>query len=215
MANIPLSELAPEVLATAPTCPTPTVVRALRTAARNLCEEAVCYRYDIGNVVVPANVNQISLDVPANTVMQRAVSLTLDSQPLLFSSPTLLDDMSPNWRTDLGRPRYFYRASDDMNDIIIVPRPAVTYATVGIRGIVAVKPSRTATEIDEVFLDQFQDIIVDGALAALLVVRSAPWYDPNLAVFHKNTYDNSVLDAKARAESDDTYKGKLINYGGL
>lgn len=214
MAIVAFSELEPEILAVAPACPTPTVTRALRTAARNLAERTNAFQVTLDNVVVPRYSKSISLDVPTQTVLHKPVSLRLNGKPIEPGSPALMDESDPDWRDSYDTPYMYWMATDELDAIVLAPYPNSTL-TNGIKGQIAVKPSRTATGIDEVWMDRYQDAIVDGALGDLLMVRSAPWYDPQLGAVHKGFFESAMLDAKAYGDGDNMYKRRTVRYGGL
>lgn len=216
MAIVAFSELSPEVLAAAPACPTPTVVRALRSAARELCEKASCYQYDMGVVVVPAGIATVALDVPNQTVLHKPIALTLDGHKLWPTSPTLLDQDYRDWRTSTGIPSHFMRSTEDQSDLMLYPIPQGTYTTTtGLRGRIAVKPTRNATGVEEIFFERYQDAVIDGALGRLLTIRSAPWYQPDLAAYHESEFIRAIEVARTYGSDDDLAKWRTMRYGGI
>lgn len=215
MATVEFSELLSEILAAAPACPLPTIVRTMRNAARELCEDSDCYRYTLENTVVVRNQTDVALSLPTGTTLHRPIVLVLDGKPLSPYSTTLLHRDAADWRDEPGEPRYWMRSTAGVNFIALAPVPVETYSKNGLKGEVALKPARDATGMDEVFMDRFQNPLIDGALATILSIPSAPWYAPDVASYHKQLFDRAKDDARAIADGDDTPKRRNIVYGGI
>jgi hypothetical protein len=215
MAQIEFSTLLPEVLATAPACPTPTIVRNLRAAARELCEDSDCWRVTLENTVVVANQGEVELSLPTGTTLHRPIVLNFDGERLEPYSVALLDKDDPDWRQNPGTPKYWMRSNANLDAIRLAPVPDATTTQNALLGEVAVKPSRDATAVEEIFLDRFQNTLINGALARLLSVPSAPWYAPDVAIYHKQLFDMAKDEARMLADGDDTPKKRLLKYGGI
>jgi hypothetical protein len=214
MASVSFEELFPEVLATAPNCPMPTVVRNIRNAARELCERARCWRVTVENEpVLPGNA-QFDFFVPPDTVLVSPVSLTLNGCPLRPASLAELNEEWHEWETQIGAPVRYLRSTEDVNSIRLVPIPEREYTT-GVHGEIAVKPSRTATAIDEIILDRYGTALVQGALAHLLSISGTTWFSPQLAMAHKVMFDQAVDAARSYANGDDMPKVRKVRYGGI
>lgn len=213
MANF--SDFVPEVLSAAPDCPNPTIIRSVRTAVRELCEQADCYRYTLEDSAVRIGVSEIELDLPSDTSLHRVIKLSIGRQDLGASSVTLMNDLDPQWRTRNGAPRFYLRSTEDLNSIVINPIPEVEYTGPGLLGEVALKPTLTATSISDVFVDRYYQVIVDGAIKNLLMISSAPWFNPGIAGAHQAAFAAGILSAKSQAQGDNTPKRRVVAYGGL
>jgi len=67
------------------------------------------------------------------------------------------------------------------------------------RMIVALKPKRTASGMDEVIFSELEDVILHGALQHLLVLPNTNWSDRELASYHARQYLFHVNERRARA----------------
>lgn len=215
MATVAFTELLPEVLAVAPTAPVPTIVRNIRNAARDLCERAKIYRYTVEDEAVYAGLAEVELTLPDYTSLVTPISLTLAGEPMTPSSPILLDEEAPDWRTETGIPKHFIRSTDQLNSLILYPIPETAYTSPGLNGVVSLKPSRTATVIDEVILDRYQTALISGALSRLLMIHGTLWYNPAQAAYHAGVFVDAVDRAQRAANGDDMPKRRLIRYGGI
>lgn len=215
MATVQFIELEPQVLATLPACPTPTIIRELRNAARELCEKSECLRAPVENEPVSAGLNEVEFDVNDDCSLVRPIILNLAGRTLDPTSETLLDEDDPNWRTTVGKPCAYMRSAELLNGIRVYPIPDRDYVTDPLKGELALKPSRTATGLDEVIMDRFETALVSGALARLLVVSNSPWYNPQQAAYHRQYFDDEILRAKAYGNGGDLPKKRVMTYGGL
>lgn len=212
MAQVEFRTMTPEVLAAAPACPSPTMVRALRTAAIELGDKALCYRYELEGQLALGNLDTTELDLPRDTNLVSIISLHAEGKHLKPTSVRIMDRDILGWRDEVGFPTKYLRKQNTLNAIRLYPLPE---DTLSLRGEIALKPTRIATGFEEHFLDRFYATIVDGALARLLVVPSAPWVNPDLGAYHKQLFEAAVDDARRVADADDMPKERLIRYGGV
>ncbi len=215
MADVQFIELEPQVLATLPACPTPTIVRELRNAARELCERAECLRCSIENEPVLQGITEVEFDLAEGYTLVRPITLNVGDVTLEATSETLLDKDSWNWRDDVGSPVRYMRSTETLNAIKLYPIPDQDYIDAPLRGEVAIKPSRSATGMDEIILDRFETAIVSGALARLLIVSNTPWYNPQQAAYHRGLFEDAIDDAKTYGNGGDLPKVRKVVYGGL
>lgn len=215
MPQVSFRELEPEVLSAAPACPIPTIIRELRNAARELCEKTSCYRYAVSDEVVVENIRDVELFLPSETVLVRPMSITLDNRPLRFTTPKLLDADDPDWRILKGPPTHVMRSTESQSALLLFPLPERSYAAPGLAGEVALKPSRAATQVDSLFLENYQTVVVSGALARILMIKSGTWYDARLAGHYKSEFEHELNSAAAFGGADDIAKNTLVRYGGI
>ena len=82
---------------------------------------------------------------------------------------------------------------------------------------ISVKPSRQARSIiSDEMVDLYKDAIVNGAVARLLLIPRQPWTNPNQASYHMIRFDEAILDADNRAQTQ--YSRHIVRktrYGGL
>jgi hypothetical protein len=96
---------------------------------------------------------------------------------------------------DASTPQILTQVSPDK--YIILPLPDAEPYTM--RMFYALKPTRTATGMDAVMLDELEDVIVHGALQNLLVLPQSHWSDRELASYHAKQYTFHVTERRARA----------------
>jgi hypothetical protein len=86
----------------------------------------------------------------------------------------------------------------DPDNFILAPLPDDSQ-TYDVKMIVALKPLRTATEMDQNVFDDLENVIMHGALQHLLVLPDKNWTDRELASYHAKQYLYKTTERRARA----------------
>lgn len=215
MAVVAFSALSPEILAVAPSCPLLTITRELRNAARDFCLKSNAYRHRIDNEPVSSGEPNVQILTPDDTILIRPISVSVNGLLITPVTDALLDVDDPSWRTASGPPKHYLREWDVLDELRLYPIPDADYTTVGMRGIVAVQPTRAATTIEEAFLDRYQEAIIHGALSKLLLVPSASWYNPTQGIYHKGQFLDAIDAARTFGNSEDLPVHRVMEYGGI
>ena len=170
-----LSRLLPQVQG----CPDPLALQVLLDSAIEFCEKTSIVQVTSAPQTATVNVASYTITVPA----QQAVAVTLKawfgSTPL---APAPADAVSSilayvaSAGTDTvqtGTPRVFYELSPGV--IGVYPVPDATTA-LAISARVATKPTRTATQVDDVLFNDWAEAIVAGAALRLHRTAGSPFY---------------------------------------
>lgn len=96
---------------------------------------------------------------------------------------------------DASTPQIITQVSPDK--FVVLPLPDATEYEM--RMFYALKPTRTATGMDAVAMDELEEIIIHGALQQLLVLPQVHWSDRELASYHAKQYTFHVAERRARA----------------
>ncbi len=64
---------------------------------------------------------------------------------------------------------------------------------------VSLKPTRTASGMDEVIFNDLEDVMMHGALQHLLALPKTNWSDKELATYHAKQYLTQLVERRARA----------------
>lgn len=73
-----------------------------------------------------------------------------------------------------------------------------------------------ATAIPDNLLQFHEETIVHGALAYILRMPEAPWYNPQMSDYHNSLFERGVVLAKAESEDEHTTGvHRTVKYGGL
>lgn len=79
--------------------------------------------------------------------------------------------------------------------LMISPKPTGSGGKLTITTSVA--PNQDCCEVDRLLYDKYREVIINGALARLHLVKSAKWYDPNLAVVFSREYQRGIAQANS------------------
>ena len=172
-ARAPLKRLLPQVLPQVLPCPSSMALDALQIAAGDFCKAAEVWTERFEEPLAPGDA-AVSLAPPRETVVARVRALWLDGRPAEPSA---------------------YRS--DGNTLFLtspVPRAMTASAEAVLR------PSRMASAIPEVLLEEWGDVIVWGALARLKAMsgRHIEWADAQGAGVALQLYNEGLARARAR-----------------
>lgn len=211
MANVSFLSLVYRLQTPIPEATLPHLAERLRQATVLFCERSESYTARIDPITTVAGVSIYDLDTPPETRVVKLLRLKLEGDALTPSSETQLDTDFPDWETKLRTPHwYFYRN----RELTLAPVPPATLP-VAVTGLLALKPTMTAQSIDEDFVEENLQALIDGALSLLYGESNRVWTSPSLAAYHKELYELAITDAVSKARQDHTAKHRLMPYGGL
>lgn len=198
--------LVPRLLPYAPNCPQPTALNAIRRGAIKACEKSLAWRYDIPVFDLTDFVPEYTYDVPADTEVHAVIAATLNGSPL---EPMTLEDAlraNPQWAPvaavpgdpveQAGTPRYITQVHANKYILIPTPNDGGPYS---VRMFVALKPTRTAADMNTVACNSLEECIIHAALEELLVIPNVPWADREGASYHARQFSFKINEARARA----------------
>lgn len=198
-----VSRVAPNVMA----APTPVVEQAILDACIEFCEKSSILRQTLDQITVGAQSYEIDLDAPLMTKIVQVKRVwwgTTELDPVSEDTSNVyaFTQSITGQSIVLGTPRQFTEVSSSI--ISLYPRPDVSgYLTVR----AALKPSRTATKVDDVLLEDWAEAIATGALSRLYKMR-ADWADPLAAKIKdaefRNHIGNAILEStRGRNRAED------------
>lgn len=221
------SELVSEVLQDCQQAPEPLIQRAARNAVIEFCEQTLCIRRTLDPITIEADVPTYVLTPEANTLIIEVMSAQInDYDPLVPSSQDQLDLW---WQTPSQSLINFTSWIDDDEDLTggnswrqftqsipecyyidknnadyrmrLVGIPTDTIAD-ALNVVVALKPSRSATQIDDWFIEDHYLRLLDGARAKMLMMPGRPWTNPNLAAVYAEQFGSAIIEQKGKSLRD-------------
>lgn len=94
-----------------------------------------------------------------------------------------------------SEPRVLTQLTPDKYVVLPMPGNEQVYT---LRMFYALKPSRTASGMDEMVLNELEDVVAHGALQQLLVMPKVVWNDNVLAAYHAKQYLFRMTERRAR-----------------
>lgn len=189
-----------------PGCPQETMFQYIRDAAIRACEKTLAWRYTQPKFNLTPGVPQYSYNKPFDTDVHAVFAVWLNDDPLDRLTLDEAIERYPAWvdtytvAEDIAEFGSEPRAITQLNphQYVILPLPDAE-KTYTVRMIYALKPSRTATEMDEVIFNDLEEVIMHGALQHLLVLPNTNWSDRELAAYHAKQFLAQVTERRARA----------------
>lgn len=183
----PFDDFMPMLLASAPGCPYPTAVSALRQAAIQFCETTRAWKAEDEFDVDGESCGHVCVQPEAE--LFEIESVYFNGRKLEAAATTYLDRVAPRWREDTsgtGSPSYFTQVAPD--SIAVVPS-----ATGHVKLIAYLRPAEDAQEVPEFLSFKHRRTIASGALAEVLLIPGQPFFSPDLASVHAARF-KSALD---------------------
>ena len=137
--------------------------------------------------------------------------MTYDGDDLDPISPRSLELNYPDWRDKTSLPQVYLQKNPSTFWVIPVPNSSVTN---GLLLSVALKPSRTTSNIDTTFSNSYRDGIVYGTLYRLLRIPAKDWTDPRAASDYLNLFNQEIVQAELKARGGDLGVRRVVKYKG-
>ena len=205
-------DLLPEILPLVPLCPEPFARVNVRSAFIELCERADVYQIELDAITTVNNTYEYDLETPSNTLVSKILSVTHSGKNLKPITPELLDQRIPDWRTTTGTPEYYVKVSPTV--IWLAPVPdATTALSTTVRA--ALKQTVSSSSADTDTINDYRDVIVNGALARLFRVPNREWSDLNSAQIYLQLFEQGLQQAERKATHKDQPVVRKVKYGGL
>lgn len=149
----------------------------LRRAARLFCRETLISQ-ETQETSFAEGDTTLSYDSPDSRQVDvvRVMSVTCPRGPLKIVTLAELDNRFANWRSaPTGSPCFAANESPSDRELALYPGAGAAETPVHVR--IAVMPTRIATKLDKTVLDEYGEVIGDGALARILRIPGKAWTD--------------------------------------
>ena len=189
----------------APGCPAPTIDRALRKAARDLCEKTYCWKEARSDVTLTSGISTYTTAVFAGAELVGIEYVEFNSTgipgqglELLQTTERELSMGLSTWRITTGDPTHFFTVTKTVA-FRLFPIPNRTIAN-GLSYEVYLKPALESDDLPEFLTRQYAEVLQNGALAEILKMSKTPWSDPGMAADYRQQYRNGVYAVRDRVD---------------
>jgi hypothetical protein len=184
----------------------------LINSAIDLCNKALLLKKSPSPIQFEEEVHTYTMKYPQDRYRVVAVDeIKIEGYgPLVRTTEREMDSEFANWReTASSKPTRFW-LTDDTNTIRIWPTPkADVDIDANIQSIVTYR--RGQTEVDEFIFEKWHEIIQAGALAKVLMIPEASWYNPQVAQGFSLIFSRGVREArKTTLTGTGKYPGRVI-----
>lgn len=217
------SSLVPRLQPSVPGCPYQTITQYIRDSAIKACEKTLAYRYQQPTFTLTPGTYTYNYRKPLDTQVHAVFSTLMNNQPLEVLSLDKALALYPTWAdkyttsediaTYGSEPRSISQISP--HEFVVLPLPDAE-RTYTMRMFYALKPTRSATDMDETIFDELEDVIMHGALQQLLVLPNTNWSDRELASYHAKQFAAQTAERRARANlgsSRSTIRAQMQSFG--
>jgi len=202
-----------------PGCPRPTIIQYIRNAAIKVCEQTLGWRFEQPLFTLTPGVYVYNFNKPLDTLVHAVFKVFVNDYPLEVLTLDRALELYPYWadkttdpekiEEDGSTPRSITQISPHQYAILPLPDASETYT---VRMFYALKPTRTATGIDEAVFDDLEDVIMHGALQDLLVLPSTQWSDRELASYHAKQFRSQLTERRARANLGNARGSMVVQF---
>jgi hypothetical protein len=146
------------------------------------------WRDQIDTIYTTAGVSEYNLDGEA--VIEDVISVVLNETTLDRTDLRLVATQNFG---QVGEPREFWMKAD--RSIVLFPTPE---ENVELKVYAVLKPSRTATGVEDWIYETFADTLVSGTISRLAMIPNKEWTDVATAVSQKTMYERAITNARIR-----------------
>lgn len=199
MAAALYSTCVPDVKAYAVGAPDATIVDALRKTAIAFFWSSLAYRKWLPAFDLTLSTTTYTPTLPSQTEIAQVTALYCQGLPVDEKTHEQFLALDPKWPSLTGTQAQYFTVLDDKSTFNIIPIPQAT--VVGAFTMqVALCPTLTSTGVEQAWLEEWRDGIIDGALARLLTLPERSW--TNLKEADKRHERYHAQKAAARAQGN-------------
>lgn len=201
-----VEELLAEALITAPQCPETIVERMLRVSCVDFYRQSKAWRVTTDPLVVIQGVQEVDLELPADTVPAYIYWARLADEDMRAISPRSV-------RAVDGEPEGF--AFTGYQPVVTLDRiPERTYTRDGLVVHMAVAPTNDLVDLPDELYQSHRDGILYGAQARLLAMPNVIWGNLQSAIAVSSMASAEQAKARREAESMQANTTRVVKYGG-
>jgi hypothetical protein len=199
MATRTFHSLVQRLVTSVPGCPQPVIEQYVRDSAIDACERTLAWRYEQPLIRLTPGVYDYPYENPTQSEVHAFITASVNGRSLSPVTMEWLHRSYPDWPSTnpdhRADPRYIVHLDDDTFAVAPIPDDSQLY---DLKMIVALKPLRTATGMDQTAMDDLENVIMHGALRDLLVLPNKNWSDRELASYHAKQYVFKTTERRAR-----------------
>jgi hypothetical protein len=181
-------------------CPLPVITQYVRDAAIEVCEDTLAWRYEQPLIRLTPGSFDYPYEPPTQAEVHGFISASLNGRSLVVLTMEQLYDIYPDWPNydveQRGQPRYIVHKDPDQFLVAPIPDASEDY---DVKMMLALKPLRNASGMDETILDEIENVVMDGALSMLYAIPGKDWSDVRTASYHRQLYSSRKVERRARA----------------
>lgn len=186
--------------------PEPAFLNAVRQSVIDFCEETLLLTETLAAISVVADQQSYSLTpltsesriISVENVKYKVDGADNDQYKRLDPLSRLQEDrhQAGNWLFEESeQPSHFFNYQKSPATIYLWPIPTEASAS-GLLVRVCLRPTDTATSVEDWLYNFHRKTISFGALGRLFAQKAMPWYDPQLSIYYNEKFDERVNNEK-------------------
>lgn len=189
--TVNISDIIAPVLVDIPKCLPTTAIAKMREVARDFCDLTRIWKVELAGITPVEDQRDYPLSaiIPVGSRVAGIIRVSQASLPLNpLTAPALV--------TTKGNLQSHYFPGKDSISFWPIPSDAATeliYVTV------ALKPTRTATTLDDDLVEDWAEALINGTKGELFAMPNKTWTDPSQANYHKGLYLDKRGEARVAA----------------
>lgn len=188
----------PAIRAASKECPLGLATYYLRQAAIDFCERTWFWQYDLTKVDSVADQAEYSFVPPTDAIVYKILNARFDGKRVTEKNVDQLEAEYADWESESGE-QPLYVTQKEPDKYILVPKPSSAIVD-AIYLKVVLKPSQDCATLPDNLLEEYKQVIINGALAMIKAEVEKAWSDPQGAAMRNSFYENAIGPAKTRAQ---------------
>ena len=174
--------------------------RLVLESAREFFRGSRVWRQDFGGAIT-AGSDAYSLTQPAGSLIHDIIyaKLVTSNTNLTYLRDASKAYLTPDWETSGVDTAYITLIDNDTFQLLPVPQVADV-----IEMKMVLTLDRTATDIDDAIVEEYEDVLLDGALYRLYEMPNESWTSIKLSQYHYARFMAGTAKAKLRVEESRT-----------
>jgi hypothetical protein len=208
-----LDDFIPEILQYCNSAPSIMVRKHVLKVAIDFCSKSLVLKKDATAFNPEADTPTYTLAFSGGRYRAIAVDevkIGDDSQPLRRTTEEEMDHEFANWRSRTSTRPTRYFLTEDTNAIRLWPTPSANITDdCDVQATVTIL--RDQIEIDDFLYEKWEDVIQSGVISRMLLIGSASWYNPKLAVVFARAWSRGIREArKTTLSGTGKYPGRVM-----
>lgn len=189
----------PYIVPHVPGCPSLTVDVALRSSLIEFCERSLIVQRDHDPISVIANIADYDFEPPiANHLVVKVMRAWYKGSSLAPISPDEIGspsiyNTSATTTPLTGDPKNIFQKDERTFTLYPIPKEA---AKLALTMRVALKPSRSATTVEDSLFEDHAESIAAGALSKLMIQMGKSYSNPQMSAIHLKVFETGINKAK-------------------
>jgi hypothetical protein len=185
----------------------------LINSAIDLCNKSQVLKKAPSPLSIGEDTHTYTLKYPQNRYRAIAideVKFASSNVPLVRTTEREMDGSQTNWRSTTASKPTRYWLTDDLNKLRVWPTPNEDIdEDLEVQTVVTYK--RGQIEVDDFIYEKWHEVIQAGALARILSIPAATWFNRNTARTFSRVYRRGVREArKTTLTGTGKYPGRVI-----